>query len=185
MRPRARIDGLLVLRPLLGLRRASLRQYAGARGLPWGEDSTNEDISLARNRLRRRMLSDLQQIHPAAVENVARAARLMQQEEDWLDEHVAGLAAALVVEEDYPGARALSVAGLAELARPLQRRVVRHVIAGVRGHCRGIAYEHVEWVIDNESATARDLPGVRVIKEQDRVRFLPLSGRRLATPGRG
>jgi tRNA(Ile)-lysidine synthase TilS/MesJ len=182
MRRRSLVDGVLLLRPLLDCRRADLRAYATARALPWGEDSSNEDISLARNRLRRRLLADLQQINPGAVENVARAASLLADEEEWLDELSATALADLTVEEPFDGAVALRAEGLDELPRPLRRRVVRQAIEEVRGHRRGIAFEHVEWVVETRDGAARDLPGVRVIRKEETVRFLPLAGRRLATP---
>jgi tRNA(Ile)-lysidine synthase len=188
MRNRTRVGDLLIVRPLLGRQRAELRAYATTRSLEWREDSSNEDISLARNRLRRRLLSDLQQINPAAVGNVARAASLLQAEEEWLDTVAAEALAAVVTDEEYPGAMALNAEAFAQLPRPLQRRVVRRVIEEVRGHCRGISHEHVEWVVDAadvDSNAARDLPGVRVRRERDVVRFLPLHARRLATPKTG
>lgn len=185
MRKRTRVADLLIVRPLLDRQRAELRVYATARRLEWGEDSSNQDISLARNRLRRRLLSDLQQINPAVVGNVARAAGLLQEEEEWLDTLAAEALAAVVTDEEYPGAMALNAAAMAQLPRPLRRRVVRRAIGEVRGHCRGISHEHVEWVIDAEAverSSARDLPGVRVRCDSGVVRFLPLDGRRLAAP---
>lgn len=185
MRPRTRIEGLLVVRPLLEVRRAELRAYLKARGLSWGEDSTNDDISLARNRLRRRALADLQQVNPAAVDNVARAARLLREEEVWLDGLVDDSLERLRAQEAHPGALALDAGGLDALPRPLRRRVVRRAIESVRRDHRELSFDHIEWVVAGDGAAARDLPGVRVRKEAGRVRFLPLAGRRLARPETG
>ncbi|HEX9697914.1 MAG TPA: tRNA lysidine(34) synthetase TilS [Acidobacteriota bacterium] len=189
MRPRAVVGGLLIVRPLLERRRAELRDYARSRGLGWRQDSSNRDISLARNRLRRRLLGELRQINPGAAANAARAARLLRDEEEWLDEIAARALAGVRCEEEFPGGLCLRADGLAELPRPLQRRVVQRAIEEVRGHRRGIALEHVEWVVaglEGTSAVARDLPGVRVRWEKGgtRLRFLPLSGRTLARPAR-
>ncbi len=187
MHRRTEVEGLLLLRPLLDERRAGLREHATGRDLEWREDSSNEDLSLARNRLRRRLLADLQQINPAAVDNVARAALMMREEEEWLDGLAAEAFERLVVDEDFPGARTLDAEGLTSLPRPLRRRVARLAIEKVRGHCRGISREHVEWVVDaaGTDATARDLPGVRVQRNGLRLTFLPLEGRRLASPHKG
>ena len=183
MRPRSTVGTLVLVRPLLGLRRGELRDYARARSLRWGEDSSNEDISLSRNRLRLRLLGELQQIHPAAVGNVARAAALLREEEEWLDALAKEAFDAVVDIEEHPGGVALREDELAAVPRPLRRRIVRRAIESVRGDCRGISHEHVEWVIDAggpEKACARDLPGVRVKRERGLVRLLPLQGRRLA-----
>ena len=125
MRGRGRVRGLTIVRPLLGVRRVALRDYARSRGLTWGEDSTNDDISLSRNRLRRRLLADLQQINPGAVDNVARAATLMRDEEEWLDELATRALEEVLQGEEYPGGVAIDAAGLAALPLPLRRRVAR------------------------------------------------------------
>ena len=188
IRPRAQVGNLILVRPLLDRRRHELRDYARARSLQWNDDSSNEDISLSRNRLRLRLLGELQQIHPAAVNNVVRAAALLREEEEWLDTVTADAFNSVVDVEEYPGGVSLLAAELAAMPRPLQRRVVRRAIETIRGDCRGVSSEHVEWVIDAEPVgrgSAHDLPGVRVKREGGRIRMLPLDGRRLARPSRG
>lgn len=183
MRPRSEVGDLILIRPLLDHRRHELRDYARSRSLEWNEDSSNEDISLSRNRLRLRLLAELQEIHPAAVRNVARATALLREEEEWLDVIAANAFEAVVDIEEHPRGVSLRTPALGSMPRPLQRRVVRRAIASIRGDCRGVSHEHVEWVIDTDrskKASARDLPGIRVKREGDRIRLLPLVGRRLA-----
>ena len=50
---------LLVLRPLLGFRRAELQEHLRGLGIPWLEDPSNADLSLRRNRVRQRLLPAL------------------------------------------------------------------------------------------------------------------------------
>jgi tRNA(Ile)-lysidine synthetase-like protein len=52
MRARSTIGGLLVLRPMLGARRAEVREYLSQIGQPWREDSSNASDKYFRNRLR-------------------------------------------------------------------------------------------------------------------------------------
>lgn len=49
----ARADG--IVRPLLSVRRDALRAFLAARGIVFRRDATNGDLSLARNRVRRRL----------------------------------------------------------------------------------------------------------------------------------
>ncbi|MFQ5567087.1 MAG: tRNA lysidine(34) synthetase TilS [Paracoccaceae bacterium] len=53
MQPALRRDGMLWLRPLLGVRRAALRAVLRAAGVGWIEDPTNEDIRFDRVKARR------------------------------------------------------------------------------------------------------------------------------------
>nr|MBA2564795.1 tRNA lysidine(34) synthetase TilS [Gemmatimonadota bacterium] len=51
--PAVRISGVEVVRPLLSVEPESLLAYAEERGLPFREDTTNENLRFTRNRLRR------------------------------------------------------------------------------------------------------------------------------------
>lgn len=64
-----------LLRPLLGVPRGALRDYATDRGLGWIEDESNADESLTRNFIRRRVGPLLEEKFPRWRENLARAAR--------------------------------------------------------------------------------------------------------------
>lgn len=65
---------LILLRPLLATPRRALLDYALAHRLVWIDDESNEDLSLARNALRRRVLPEIERLRPGAVANLARAA---------------------------------------------------------------------------------------------------------------
>jgi tRNA(Ile)-lysidine synthase len=54
--PATRLAGAVVLRPLLGLRRARLAAYGRRHGLRWVEDPSNADQRRARNAIRHRVL---------------------------------------------------------------------------------------------------------------------------------
>jgi tRNA(Ile)-lysidine synthase len=58
-----------IVRPLLGVSRAVLREAVEAAGLPWNEDPTNLDLNVPRNRVRHQIL-------PALGQEGARLARL-------------------------------------------------------------------------------------------------------------
>ncbi|MFO1104839.1 MAG: tRNA lysidine(34) synthetase TilS [Amaricoccus sp.] len=52
MRACVRAEGLLWLRPMLGLRRADLRVWLASEGIPWAEDPGNENAAFQRVRVR-------------------------------------------------------------------------------------------------------------------------------------
>ena len=53
MAAESRAEGIVWLRPMLGLRRADLRAWLMAEGVGWAEDPSNEDEGFARVRVRR------------------------------------------------------------------------------------------------------------------------------------
>jgi tRNA(Ile)-lysidine synthase len=67
-----------IVRPLLALSRAELREAAAAAGLPFAADPTNEDLRTPRNRVRHRLLPALAAGEPelaARLAGLAEAAR--------------------------------------------------------------------------------------------------------------
>jgi tRNA(Ile)-lysidine synthase len=81
MRPR---DGRLA-RPLLGATREEITAYCEERGLSWRDDASNEGTDYKRNLVRRELIPVLEEVHPAARENVLRTAALLRSEAALLD----------------------------------------------------------------------------------------------------
>jgi tRNA(Ile)-lysidine synthase len=186
MRPRRRHGAIDIVRPLLGIRRAELRAYARARGLEWRRDPTNDDLGFRRNRVRHRVMPELERVASGAADNIARAAELLQVLEDWLQEVATEKRRALELDESFPGGRALALDGLRALASPVAAAVVMQACREVRGDLRGLSRDHVEMILDlvaDPELVAADLPGLRARREGGALRLLPLVGRDLAVPG--
>lgn len=79
-----------LLRPLLALRRAQLRDFVASRGLAWVEDDSNDDPRFDRNYLRREVLPALQARWPAAAQVAARSAAHLAEARAMLEELAAG-----------------------------------------------------------------------------------------------
>src|SRR5205807_7993957 len=70
------------LRPLLGVRRADLREYLNNLGQPWREDTSSQDRSRLRSRLRYEVLPILErEIQPAIVDHLGRLAAMSREDE--------------------------------------------------------------------------------------------------------
>src|SRR3989442_11593778 len=72
---RSRLDGRMLLRPLLEVPRAAILAYAREQGLEWVEDESNADEALTRNFVRRRLGPLIESRFPRWRESLARAAR--------------------------------------------------------------------------------------------------------------
>jgi tRNA(Ile)-lysidine synthase len=79
---RALAGGVPLLRPLLALTRRELRAHCRARGVPWREDSTNQEVAFRRNFLRLRVLPALEQGVPGIGGALADLAARAQDEVD-------------------------------------------------------------------------------------------------------
>ncbi len=94
MAPERRQDGLILRRPLLGLRRAELRDYLRRNDVPWAEDPGNEDTAFDRIRARR-ALEDLAALG-ITVEALTKVAQNMRAAREALEWHALDVARELV-----------------------------------------------------------------------------------------
>jgi tRNA(Ile)-lysidine synthase len=110
------------LRPLLGVTRADLREYASMHHLAWVEDASNQDIRFRRNALRQQVMPLLQSHFAGATLTLARAAALQADAAELLDD-LARLDAADAISGDR-----LDCAALNALSLPRARNLLRYFI---------------------------------------------------------
>ena len=111
-------------RPLLGISRRYLRDYANAAGLNWIEDPGNQSQDFDRNFLRHKIIPELLPRWPALSQTLARAARHQSAASHLLDE----LATADM--EALTGSRpaCLSIRALSALSRERRDNLLRYWI---------------------------------------------------------
>jgi tRNA(Ile)-lysidine synthase len=130
-----RRDGPFV-RPLLDLPRASLEAAARAAGWTWRDDPTNDDLSLARNRVRKGVLPALRDADPGAGERLLAAGRAARDRLDGLATRVDRLLPDLLDSQDAPDRRSIDRAALAgldhETALHVLQRLCRPLVDGDR-----------------------------------------------------
>lgn len=71
-------DRVMLVRPLLGVRKSDCQSFCEAAGVKWREDPTNSDASKARSRLRRDVLPVLEELWPDAARRVMATADLLE-----------------------------------------------------------------------------------------------------------
>jgi tRNA(Ile)-lysidine synthase len=172
----------MVVRPLLDASRADLRGYLDTRGQTWVEDETNDDLTNPRNRIRHRVLPELDAAYGAPTSPaIARAADIVREDGQWLDELAERRVDSLVTRRT--GCLEIDIRGLGGEPAPLRRRIVLTALR-LAAPGREFGLEHVETalaVASGESAGA-DLPGGRV---ELRGEKLVLQSRHLDGPGSG
>lgn len=166
------LDGLPMLRPLLGLRRETTRAACAAEGLtPW-DDPHNADARFARVRVRERVLPVLEaELGPGIAEALARTAEQLREDaaafEEMIDETIED-----IVEHAEAGI-AVSVAALAANPPALRHRIIRHVVAAEFGESltRVQTLEVARLVTDWSGQGPIDLPSCRAARVGGRVVF--------------
>jgi tRNA(Ile)-lysidine synthase len=156
-----------LVRPLLAVSRAEIREWLAARGFSWREDASNETAPYLRNRVRA-ALRDLAPESEAALGRVAELAAL--DEEYW-----AGQVEASLEGEWVRGGLVLDRRRLAEMHPALLGRVIRRAVERAFGSLRRVDRAHVERVAElirsGRGEGAVEVPGGRVERSLDWVRF--------------
>ena len=151
-----------VIRPLIEVGRTDLRQYLESRGQSWVEDETNDDLENPRNRIRHKVLPEMDRAgNASSTPAIARAAAIVREDGRWLDELSDRRFDALVVRSN--SGLEIDVSGLMAEPPPVRRRVV---LAALRlaAPNREIGFEHVESALEVASGESGgvDVPGARV-----------------------
>ncbi|MGN0855606.1 MAG: tRNA lysidine(34) synthetase TilS [Kiritimatiellia bacterium] len=80
IKERSTVGAIRFVRPLLGCRDAELKAYLRKYGEEWREDASNDDVSIARNRVRHEVIPFLERtLDPKLVVHIAKITRLLQQ----------------------------------------------------------------------------------------------------------
>lgn len=179
-------DGLLLLRPLLGIAKVRLTAHLRRTGLAWAEDPSNCNLQFERVRLR----AEAAALERAGLDSAALclSARRLERARIALELAAAALATE-VVRLDPAGYAEIVAAGLAAAPAELGLRVLSAVLATVGGR-RPVALARLEALFDHLTGwtgptASRTLAGceirpgpcgaIRVIRERRR-RGLPVIG---------
>lgn len=137
-------------RPLLGLRRETLRAACRDAGLEWWEDPHNFDERFARVRVRDRVLPMLEaELGPGVTEALVRTAEQLREDNQAFAQQIDEFIEEIV--EPAEAGIAIYVAALAANPAALRQRIIRHVVlsefgtALSRAHTLEIARLVTQW----------------------------------------
>jgi tRNA(Ile)-lysidine synthase len=165
-----------VVRPLLDIGRAELRDYLRAQGQPYCEDESNADLAIPRNRVRHELLPLLRERYsPAIAEVLAREAAIARADEDRLQREAIDLARSIVLRNRATESDEieLDVAALAALHPALATRVARVALQGLTPD-RFVGFDHVEGLLelarsDGSKHASLSLPGQYAERRGSRI----------------
>lgn len=151
----------LVVRPLLDVSRAELREYLTWLDQKWVEDESNEELSNPRNRIRHQVIPELEQAYGGAARSIARAAGLLREDGQWLDE--LGRKRFQELAKPSNGCCELDAGALGNEPLPVRRRVLLTAMKSVAPE-RQLGLDHVEMALGvlEEASAAADVPGCRL-----------------------
>ena len=149
-----------VIRPLLSVSRDEIEAYLRFWGLPWREDATNRDDAYTRNRLRHRVLPELEAISPGLTVRLGEMSARLRADEAYLVEQAQASLAPL---EEIPGGLSLPAESVAALPQPLAVRAARILLGRMEGGNENCSAAHLEGLIalcrSGDPSAELNLPG--------------------------
>ena len=137
-------DGVYI-RPLLCVGRSEIEGWLTNKGIRWMEDSTNRELSYTRNKIRQKVLPQLEKVNPRASEHIARAAQTFLSVEEYLGQQ-ADMLYSRYVRDNEEG---LFLSKDISTEHPvMQAYVVKRVLAKLAGGERDITSVHVEEALE-------------------------------------
>lgn len=165
-------DGLLWMRPMLGIRRETTRAACAASGREFWDDPHNRDDRFTRVRVRTRVLPVLEaELGPGIAEALARTAEQLREDAAAFDEMIHETIEDIV--EHAEAGISVSVAALAANPAALRNRIIRLVVDSEFGVSltRSQTLEVARLATDWSGQGPIDLPGCTARRTGGRVVF--------------
>jgi tRNA(Ile)-lysidine synthase len=146
-------DGLMepairLIRPLLWVRRAEVRQFLEEAGQEWIEDPSNAVPNRSRNRIRHELLPWLsREFNPVLVERLCTTAEIMRGEENAWRELAAAAIQTLSCEPLEGGGLRFRLDPFRKMPLGMRRRVLRTLIETVQGDLRRVDFDHIQQLL--------------------------------------
>jgi tRNA(Ile)-lysidine synthase len=176
-----------IVRPLLSVGREQTHAYCAEAGLPWREDESNLDTSLARNRIRHEVMPELRAVHPAADANILATAAELRDESDLLDAAVVAAMEQIGAGGAPPAVEAVQLSSLPSALRRLILRRLAEQAAGQAVPINTSRLAEIERLARAPGSSYLDLgAGIRAACEYGVIRFQATNSkqppRRVALP---
>lgn len=148
MRP----DG--IIRPMLGIKRSHVAEYARLQGIPYKSDTTNDDTRLARNNIRADIIPLLEKINPQAVRSIASLANIAREEGAALEKMAIALEQGSIV-FDWVMIKAFRADEVRTAPDAVIKRFLIHIISWFINEPRGIDAIQIDAALEVLKGTLR------------------------------
>ncbi|MDA1036343.1 MAG: tRNA lysidine(34) synthetase TilS, partial [Chloroflexi bacterium] len=164
---------LTLLRPLLSITRAETVATCVEHSVTPASDGSNRSLRYARNRMRHRVLRELEEVNPSAREALSRFAAAAQEDDDLLQSMAND--AVEDFEKRSGGLVAWPVGSLRKLPNPLVVRVLQRGWVSIAGAGAALSQQQIGAsvaLVQRTEGGALDLGGgIRLVVDQDRIKL--------------
>ena len=168
-----------IIRPLLDCTKDELQAFLKSRKIKYVKDPSNRSLRYARNRIRHRILPELQKLNPAVRDNLARLAAIVGEEVEFLSNLTVSTCDECLVESGNAKIL-LDLAKLGGYHESLRKKVIEEAFKRQSGSFASLTSEtlkRVMQVLDGKSGGRAPLPdGFMIENSQGRVAIFKKTG---------
>jgi tRNA(Ile)-lysidine synthase len=173
MRPRGRVEGIRVIRPLLEASREQVFEYLARHGVAYRVDPSNAEPSASRNFLRHEILPRIQErLNPAVRRALVREADAFREADAYLRREARRVLPDVIATR-APDKIGLDAARMLAYPNVLRKYLFRCVIQELNGDLRDLSTVHIEALLSlltSRPGRSADLPmGLRAQREHGEV----------------
>ncbi|MGB7860422.1 MAG: tRNA lysidine(34) synthetase TilS [Acidimicrobiia bacterium] len=161
-----------VYRPILEVSRSETREIATLAGLPYIDDPMNDDLDLARNFIRSRLLPLMTELNPRLATAMKRLARAVANDNEYLDSR-----AAMVHKIHTENSAGVAVGDLVGLPKAVRDRVLKDMLVGMAGN-GAVAAETIAamWEVANGTVARAQLSSELTVERRGPMLMIASAG---------
>jgi tRNA(Ile)-lysidine synthase len=180
-----------IIRPLLNLEKRELLEWLNDQKIKFVRDQSNRSLAYVRNRIRLKMLPELEKINPAARRNIARLSEIVSEELEYLsNQTVSAYMNSLI--ESGKGKIVLDLGKLDHYHKSLKKKVLNEAFKIISGEMSNLSSQTISRalsIIEGDSGKKAPLGGNVIIENsQGRIVIMKTPPRPIRTklriPGR-
>jgi tRNA(Ile)-lysidine synthase len=179
-----------IIRPLIDFEKKELLSWLKTVKVKYVQDTSNRSLAYARNRIRHKILPELEKINPAVRGNIARLSHIASEELEFIRD----LAVSAYNEVLIEGGKSKIVLDLGKLTqydKSLRKKVLKEAVKNLSGNAGNLSsddFSRALGIIDGKSGGKTPLAGgIYIEKSQGRLALLkassPFQGISLRIPG--
>lgn len=167
-----------IIRPLLSVSGQEIRVWLRERDISWVEDSTNAETEYTRNRIRNRLLPEIErEINPRAAEHIAEAAQRIAAADRYLKDEAGKWLSGREEKTGSKGEASLPAGEFLAAPEALKSYIFREILTEAGIPLRDVGAVHLEAVLrlaGGQSGRMCSLPGGGTARKvYDRLVFCP------------
>lgn len=129
-----------LLRPLLNITKSEITNYLKTKKIKYYKDSTNKDLTLGRNFIRKKVIPNLKKLNPNIAKTIGRNTQNIREIQDYLNQQ----SKKWIQKNKAKTAHSYNATTFKKLKPALQKNILMQIYQNIIGNTKGVEITHIE-----------------------------------------